>query len=289
MPYYAPQTLEDALKLKDDLKSQLKPIAGGTDLMVAIEKGRLEPPPNILNVLNLKELDFIEEENEWIHIGAVTNQTKITEHPLVKLHAPALIDAIVTIGGRQIRNMATLAGNIVNASPAADTVPVLVALDAQLQIQSSSQTRSVSVREFITGVGKTQLSENELVTRISFKKPAQISYSVFKKLGKRASMNIAAANSVVRLDFDSDKKVNLARVVLGSVFPTPLVIEDAQQLLEGQQLSEDRIKKVAQLAQDASRPISDVRASAEYRKAIVEIYIRRSLNEIWELVNANHS
>jgi CO/xanthine dehydrogenase FAD-binding subunit len=261
---YSPATLAEALRLLAEGGDAVRPLAGGTDAMVKYKDGLWQPKAWV-NLLGLRrELAFIRREGEVLEVGALTSFTELLGSPLIREGAPLLAKAVRTIGGPQIRNMGTLGGNIGTASPAGDSLPALYALDARVVINASKE---LPIAEFITGPGHTALKPGELITSVKFAVQPTWEQSTFEKLGLRAAHAISIASVAVRY-----QPSQMARVTLGAVAPTVLRVPYAEDaLLNGDYAA------AAAAARAAARPISDVRASAEYRKAMAGALLTRGL------------
>ena len=271
--YYRVKTLDEALELIDKL-DDFKVIAGGTDLVMDLRIGRYKPR-NIVDISNIRELDYIVDEGDKIRIGALTKLQEILESPIVKTKAPVLAEAIYQMASWQIRNIATIGGNLCNASPAADTAPPLMVLEAQLKLASKTGTRTVPITEFFLGPRKTVLKKNELLTEIIIPYEKDVGASMIK-LGRRNSftLSVVAVAALVKVE---DNKFKDVRVALNSVAPTPVRAKSVEKSLIGKEVTLENIEEAAKLVVNDISPISDVRASAEYRKEMSIILTRDSL------------
>jgi len=271
--YYRVETLDEALELIDKL-DDFKVIAGGTDLVMDLRIGRYKPR-NIVDISNIRELDYIVDEGDKIRIGALTKLQEILESPIVKTKAPVLAEAIYQMASWQIRNIATIGGNLCNASPAADTAPPLMVLEAQLKLASKTGTRTVPITEFFLGPRKTVLKKNELLTEIIIPYEKDVGTSMIK-LGRRNSftLSVVAVAALVKVE---DNKFKDVRVALNSVAPTPVRAKSVEKSLIGKEVTLENIEEAAKLVVNDISPISDVRASAEYRKEMSIILTRDSL------------
>ena len=271
--YYRVETLDEALELIDKL-DDFKVIAGGTDLVMDLRIGRYKPR-NIVDISNIRELDYIVDEGDKIRIGALTKLQEILESPIVKTKAPVLAEAIYQMASWQIRNIATIGGNLCNASPAADTAPPLMVLEAQLKLASKTGTRTVPITEFFLGPRKTVLKKNELLTEIIIPYEKDVGTSMIK-LGRRNSftLSVVAVAALVKVE---DNKFKDVRVALNSVAPTPVRAKSVEKSLIDKEVTLENIEEAAKLVVNDISPISDVRASAEYRKEMSIILTRDSL------------
>jgi len=271
--YYVPLSLEEAITLLEKLDSPAL-LAGGTDIIPGIRLGKFRPD-TIISLKKLKpELSYIKREGDVIKIGALTSLRDIEKSELIKNAAPVLHEAVSQIASVQVRNMATIGGNLCNASPAADTAPPLLVLDAEVAAFSSSGERIIPIKEFFLGPGKTVLRKGEILREIRLK--PEEGGAMFLKIGRRRGEDIAVASAASLLKIENSTIVK-ARVALGSVAPTPIRAYEAEKLLKGEMPREELFEKAATKAAEESSPITDVRASAEYRKKIVKVLVRRSL------------
>jgi len=274
--YHTPTSWEQAVALLQELGEGARPLAGGTDLMILIERGQISPG-------HLISLDRIAGWNDLrlngeLHLGAGTTYRQLERRlPREDPHA-ALVEAARQIGGVQIRNVATVAGNFCNASPAADAVPPLLTMDASLVLIGPAGTREVPADEFVTGPGQTILQAGELLKEIRVPPLPGGTATAFLKAGRRAAMEISVVCVAARLSL-ADGVCQAARIALGAVAPTPLRAREAEAALEGRSVTAGSVREAARLAAQATRPISDVRASAEYRRHLSELMVRRALEQ----------
>jgi len=279
--YWKPENLLDAVSLLANMEDQARPLAGGTDLLVKMKKGPINWK-GIVNLKGLTELKGINYEGETITIGALTQISSLIENPLVSIHFPVLVDAARSLGTPQVRNLATIGGNLCNASPAADVALVLLMYEARLQIMGPSGSRKVPVQEFYVGPGQTVLQQGEILTTVEIDLPPLNSKGVFYKHGKRKSHEIALVNVAVLLTSQPEtKQITRARIAVGSVASTQLRIKDAEDSLTDSLATLSAFEKAAKLAKEAVNPIDDVRSTASYRKQMVGILTRRALQEAW--------
>jgi len=276
MPHYEyprPTTLDQARELMAATPGA-RFIAGGTDLLVQLRKQRLPEPPALISLRNIEALASIHAEGE-VRIGSGALLTDIAMHPAVRAHFPALVASIDALGSRQIRNVATLAGNLCNASPAADAAPPLLVYEARVEVIGPGGARAIPIDEFFTGPGQTSLADGEVVTAIAIAAPAAGASSTFMRKG-RVKMDLAIASVAVLLQWDGTRCTR-ARVAAGSVAPTPLRLPEVEGMLEGSSLDDQTIERAAGLARAAIRPITDLRSTADYRRALVGVYVKRAI------------
>lgn len=277
--YYLCENIEEAVYHLKRFGGEARVIAGGTDLLLQMEAGH-QHAPALVDITRIKELREITRQNKRIFIGAAVTFRQIIHSELIHQHASHLVSAAQMIAGRQIRNAATVVGNIVNASPAADSAPVLYTLDAHVHfINEQSIKCEVPIIQFITGVGKTILPRGGLVTAISFPLSENGWRMGFRKLGLRRSMAIAIVNTAFAL-FETDGLIQEARIAFGAAAPTPLRAVQAEQALIGVPLRDAARSDAPELARFAASPIDDFRASANYRLHMIENLLRQELGKL---------
>ena len=279
--YWEPGNLLEAVSILANMGDQVRPLAGGTDLLVKMKKGPINWR-GIVNIKGLTELKGINYEGVTITIGALTQISSLIENPLVRIHFPVLVDAARSLGTPQVRNLATIGGNLCNASPAADVALVLLMYEARLLIMGPSGSRKVPVQEFYVGPSQTVLQQGELLTAIEMDLPPLNSKGVFYKHGKRKSHEIALVNVAVLLTQQpGTKQIARARIAVGAVASTPLRIKDAEDSLTDSLATLSAFEQAAELAKQAVNPIDDVRSTASYRMQMVGVLTRRALVEAW--------
>jgi len=254
-----------------------RPIAGGTDLMVQIT-GELAPPPDrVLDLWRLDELRGINYDNGWLVMGALTTYTEIRGSELCHKHLPALVEAAATIGAAQIQNRGTLGGNIANASPAGDTLPVLLATDARIVLGSAAGERAVPAADFWTGYRQTARRPDELVVRVAIPL-ARGRHVRFRKVGTRRAQAISKV--VMSLSWREDAGVwRDVRLALGSVAATPIRAKETERVLEGAAPRRETADHAAATVANEIQPIDDVRSTADYRRAVTARILHRLLRE----------
>lgn len=252
-------------------------LAGGTDLMVAVNLKRLFPEKLIY--LGHCGLDRIERAGENLVIGAAATLTSVIGSEAVKKSAPLLVEACGSIGSPAVRNAATLGGNICNASPAADGAVALLALGAEVVAVSRRGERTVALKDFFTGPGRTVLQPNELVKEFRIPVHQRNTRCGWSKIGQRKAEIIGIASAAICLQLE-DGKCSDARIALGAVAPTPLLTSKTSGMLEGMALEGKLIGEVARATAEETAPIDDIRASAWYRKQVVAEMVQRILETI---------
>jgi len=276
--YHCPATLEEAVHLLEHLGENAAVLAGGTDLIPRMRSGAARPEA-IVDISRLDTLHQLTLNGNQLHIGPLVTHAELAASALVQNVAPALAAACATVAAPAIRSRATIGGNLANASPAADTAPPLLAADSTLLLASHRRSRRVPVRDFFVGPGKTVLRDGELITAISVEALASRSSSVFAKFGKRNALAIAVASVAVYVAIDPGSRMpSEARIALGSVGPTPFRAYEAEEILcAGPAGAPGTIGEVARCAADAAQPISDVRASADYRRLLTSVLVERAV------------
>jgi xanthine dehydrogenase iron-sulfur cluster and FAD-binding subunit A len=267
--FFVPSSLAEALRLKAEWGAKAKFVSGGTDMLVDLDSGR-QPPCPLIDLSRVDELNFIRREANGLRIGGGVTHAQIIKSVEIAEVAPVLARAALEVGSPQIRNRSTLSGNIVTASPAADTVPPLLALDATLELTGINGKRELPLADFITGFRQVALAEDELISSIFIPYVRNFRQGVFLKLGLRQAQAISVVSVTVVLEFDPNNLVSKAAIALGSVAPTVVRAIQAESLLVGKTLDTALIQAAAELALYAASPIADVRASAGYRRAMVK-------------------
>jgi carbon-monoxide dehydrogenase medium subunit len=270
--YHKPKTLEEAFRLRKE-KPGAAFIAGGTDVMVQIKNRELRPS-DLISLRNIPGFARI-EVNGGARIGALTTIADIVQHSALGRSFPVLVEAARSIGSVQIRNVATIGGNLCNCSPCADMALPLLVHEAKLRLQSSETTREVPIEEFFKGPGESCLLANEIVTEICLAPPDKNVQAVFLKKG-RVKMDLSVASVAVLLEMDGDL-CRKARIAAGSVAPVPLRLRAVEEILEGSILSEKIIRNAQRLSEESVSPITDIRSSEDYRRQIVGVFVKRGL------------
>ncbi len=279
--YFAPTSLDQAVeRLKG---GNVTILAGGTDLTPQSQAGRIKFRETLMNIRHIPQLTGITLEGDEIRIGALATITEIMEHPLVREHLPALIEACDHFASDQIRNAGTIGGNICNASPAGDTLVPLLVLDACVELASMPEAKlyrhCMPISTFFTGPGKTRKSLCELVTGVRIPVPGANHISRFYKHGTRPALDISTISIGVAGTL-KDGVLSNVRVAFGAVAPTPLRATATESALEGRHLDAATIEAAAIAARDEVNPIDDVRATAWYRKEMIHNMTKRMLENV---------
>jgi xanthine dehydrogenase small subunit len=278
-PSESPTRLEAAYALLADASAApWRPLAGGTDLMVQMTGEIGEPPERVLDIWALDELHGIAVEGGALVIGALTTYTELRESPVVAEFVPALVEAAATIGAAQIQNRGTIGGNVVNASPAGDTLPLLLALGAELVLGSTAGERTVAADEFWTGYRSTAREPNELLlsVRIPLERDRQ---ARFRKIGTRRAQAISKVVMALAWKSADDDAWTDVRLALGSVAPTTVRAPATEAVLEGARPTRETADAAAAALTAELEPIDDVRSTADYRRLVAGRVLHRLIRD----------
>jgi carbon-monoxide dehydrogenase medium subunit len=281
--YQAPRSLKEALEILDRHGEKAGVLAGGTDIIVQMKQG-VRRPACIVDVKMIPELNVLDwKQEEGLRVGASVPISRLLALPVVWEKYAVLAQACSGIGSMQLRNRATLGGNICNAAPSADSAPSLLCLGAKAAFVSSSGRRVISLEEFFLAPGETARSQRELLTEILIPTPASLSGGCYLKHATRERMDIAVAGVAAFLSLSApSRKLNSVKIALGAVAPRPLRAIQAEGVLTGSGLNRKDIEAAAEQAAKEAAPISDLRASAGYRSEIVRVLTRRTLYKACE-------
>ncbi len=280
--YFLARSVEEAVSALKEGDGAARIIAGGTDLILEIERGVRAGIDTLIDITRIPGLDRITEDDQGlIHLGPLVTHNHVVASPLIREKAYALLQSCWEVGSPQIRNRGTVAGNLVTASPANDTISPLMAYDARLVLASARGERTVALSDFYTGVRKTVMAPDEMITDIYFRAPENNQLSYFIKTALRKAQAISVINITVLLTF-AGEQVEAAAITLGAAAPTIIHAKDAEAFLVGKLLTAEVIDQAAALTADAAQPISDVRGSADYRDYMIGVIAKRAL---WALHN----
>ncbi len=271
-----PKTLEEALQMKAEYGSDVCVYAGGTDILIRMKRGVLSPK-YVMYLGGVDGLSYVGfDSSSGLRIGAMATLTEIAENKEVRSLYPALFNAVNLMATGQVRNKATLVGNICNAAPSADTAPPLIAYGADVVIRSLKGERVVSAEEFFTGPGATVLSPDELVTEIRVPIQEEGSFTSYVKFSHRSMVDIAVVGVASKVVRDNGTCGDV-KIVLGAVAPTPMRAKKAEEFVKGKVLDEGVAEEAGAIASQEARPITDVRATEEYRRHLVGVLTKRAL------------
>jgi CO/xanthine dehydrogenase FAD-binding subunit len=271
-----PRSLTEALEMKRDYGEKVKVLAGGTDLLVLLKERKIRTDA-VMSLHNLRELDFIRAERQGVTLGALVSHNAAATSSIVRQKFPDLAEACAQVGATQIQNLGTIGGNLCNASPAADTAPPLLLMDAQLTLASTRGERRIAIHDFFLGPRQTVLQADEILKEIFIPQITGRRGATYLKLGRRQAMEIAIVGLGVAIHLNgSDQVVSECRVAMGSVAPTVVRARGAEAILRDRAITNDLVDEVAAVAAEAARPISDVRASAQYRLDMIRVLCRQA-------------
>ena len=275
LTYESPSSIDEAVKLLTVAGCDAKVLAGGTDLLVQLRTGMIKPS-QIIDIKNIPETAVITEENGGYRIGACVAGAVLSEHDGMKNSWPGVVEALELIGSTQIQGRASMGGNLCNASPAADAVPAMIAADAICTIAGPNGRREAKVEEIVTGPGQTSLADGEMVVDFFFPAPPPRSGDAYLRFIPRTEMDIAVVGAGVSLTLDDSGVCTAARVALGAVAATQLLVEDGAAALIGNKLDDAAMDKLAAAASAACKPIDDKRGTIEYRTKVAGVLARRA-------------
>lgn len=274
--YFEPQTLDEAVALLAQYNGRANVLAGGTDLLVEI-KEHIKSPDFLVNIKKIPGLDSLSyDEEQGLRIGSTTTVRAVELSPIVREKYAGLAEAARQLGSIQVRNRATVAGNICRASPSADTLPPLIADGATIKLHGIGGERTMPLETFFTGPGQTLRRSDEVLVEIAVPSPAPKTGKAYIKHGRRVAMELATVAVAVALTLMGETCTQ-ARIVLGAVAPTPLRAPRAEAILQGQIIHDQIILAAAKAAQETARPIDDVRSSAAYRSEMVYVLTQRAV------------
>lgn len=278
LEYLKPKTIDDALAILSKYKGEAKILAGGTDLLIKIKK-REETPQYLVGLKNIPHLDYIKyDEKQGLRFGPLVTIHTIENFPLIREKFPILSQAASTMASAQVRNMGTIIGNLCSAVPSADMAPGLIVLGANLEIVSAMGKRTIALEYFFTGPSQSALGSDELVVGVQAPNPPPNSGMAYIKHTLRAAMELAIVGVGVLITAQNGICSEL-KICLGAVAPTPVRATKAENILKGKALSAELVKRAAQAASEEACPISDIRASAEYRKEMVRVLTQRAIDK----------
>ena len=280
--YLNASSIDEVTRVLQEERERARVVAGGTDLILELERGVRKDIKTLIDVTRIPNLDQITlDEDDVIHLGPLVTHNHCAASKLLRERAYPLARAAWEVGAPQIRNRGTVAGNLITASPANDTITPLMALHASVTLLSTRGERNIPLKDFYTGVRKTVMQADEMLVDISFPAMKKTQRGSFIKLALRRAQAISVVNVAILLDLKADT-VKSASITLGAVTPTILHAEDAETYLTNKKLNDKNIAEAARLAVEASKPIDDIRASAAYRREMVRVCTKRGLTALRE-------
>jgi len=280
---FFPKTVQEALSLLKKYNGKARVFAGGTDLLPKMK--RREVVPQYLIALNgIRDLNFIKyEKGKGLRIGAATTLSEILESPIIQKYFPILTETVAQMASMQVRNVGTMAGNLCNAVPSADTAPPLIVLGAQLKLVGIQKQRTVPIEGFFKGPDRTILGPMEIVSEIQISSPTGKGSGAYMKHTLRREMDLSIAGVAAYLFRDpKDNTCKDIKIAMGAVGPVPMRAKKAEAILRGKRLSDDLIESAAMIASEESKPIDDIRSSAEYRREMVKVLTKQAIKQCLE-------
>jgi carbon-monoxide dehydrogenase medium subunit len=285
--YEAPRSVEETVALLQGANGAARILAGGTDLLAQMKVGVVSPEL-LVDVKKVPELTTIEQTSDGgFRVGAAVCGAVLSEHAALAAAWPGVVEAAGLIGSAQIQGRASLGGNLCNGSPAADSVPALIAAGARCVIAGPSGSREIAVEDVVVGPGRTTLAPGELVVAFLLPAPGPRSGDAYLRMIPRTEMDIAIVGAGVRLQLDESGTCTHARVGLGAVAPTPLRVDAAGEALVGSRLDDDALAAAAAAASAAANPIDDKRGTVAYRKQVAGVLVRRAAKIAFERAGGN--
>jgi len=270
------EKLEEACSLLSKYGDGARVLSGGTDLLVKM-KHKMVTPDYLINIKGVPGLNTIgQDKGNGLTIGALTTLQAVKNSPIIKGRFAVLYDASSVLGTRQVRNLATIGGNLCNASPAAECAPALLVLEAKVRIFGEKGYRTVELKDFFIGPGKTVLGYDEILTDIHIPEPTENTGGVYLKHSTRR-IDVAMVGVAVVVQMDENRFEDI-RIALGAVGPTPFRAEKAEELLRGKEVSDELALKAARTASEESFPIDDIRGYGNYRKEMVETLVKQAID-----------
>jgi CO/xanthine dehydrogenase FAD-binding subunit len=278
--YFRPKTLKEALKILRNERGKV--LAGGTDLLVKMKDGLIYPE-SVIDITLLEELRNIRQRDGRVEIGALATLSMVASSQIIQLRAPHLAESARLIGSPQIRNMATIGGNIVNASPAGDSIPPLYTLNSELILESENEKRVVKIEDFFSGPGVSSIRPHELLTAITFPFPEEPFFSFFKKVGQRKALAISKISlAFLGVIEEQGRSFRDVRISLGAVAPTVIRARRTEDFLKGKIIDQKVLEEVSGLCAEETKPISDIRSTSVYRRKVSGELLKKGLVEFTE-------
>lgn len=278
--YHKPQTVDEVISLLEVHAEKARVLAGGTDLLLQLKR-KITSPEHLISVKELQELRGVEKTSESIKVGALTTLSALEKDNFFRDECPVLAETASKMASPQIRQLATVGGNICNSSPSADLLPPLIALGTKVNLIGGQGERTMLLEEFFTGPGENKMKKGEVLTGITIPRSSlEESKVCYMRHSIRQGHDIALVGVAVMVKMADDNQVEDAKIVMGAVAPTPVRALEAEDVIKGEIASEALFIKAAQLATAAASPIDDLRASASYRRQIVNTLVYRGLEKL---------
>lgn len=275
--YLKPRSVEETSLLMGQHIGEAKILAGGTDLLIAMRYQEISPK-YLIDIKGISDLRYIQySEDEGMRCGSLSTICDIGDSRIVKERFPDLQQATLSIGTPQIRNRGTVGGNLCNASPAADLVPSLIVLESEVTLVKSGKTRILKLEDFFVGPGQTVIEQDEILSEIRVPVPPRNSQGCFSKLGRTRMGDLSTVSVAVRITFGANSKCECVKIALGAVAPTPLRSKSAEDFLIGKMINDQVSETAGRWAMEDCQPITDVRASRDYRREMVKVLTSRAV------------
>lgn len=272
--YLEPSTLPEALSLLHQYDGRAKILAGGTDLVIQMKQKKLTPE-YVINLKKISGLDYIDYNGQWLRIGPLVTHSMVASSPVIQKNFPMLADACLAVGAPQTRNRGTLAGNLCNASPSADTPPALIALGAKLKMESSEGERVMNVEDFFSGPFATALKNSEMLTEIKIPSLPARSGGAYLWVPKVTAVDETLVGVGVLLTLNSDKRCTEARIGLGSVGPAPIRAHKTEEFLKGKRIEPKLFAEAGEVSASEVSP----RSRGDYRREMIKVSVKRALGQ----------
>ncbi|HVI42072.1 MAG TPA: xanthine dehydrogenase family protein subunit M [Anaerovoracaceae bacterium] len=279
--YYEPTTALECCRILKEYGSDAKVLAGGTDVVPRL-KNKIWRPKAIVSICKLPDIDTIAVQKDSLELGAAARLRRISLDKSLEKDYRVIMEAAGNVSSMQVRNIATIGGNACNASPSADAIQGLMAMDAKAVIAGSDGIREVAIEDFFTGPGTTVLKEGEFLLKFKIFAPKAGTGAVYKKFAIRGDTDISIVGVACQLILQKDGTIEDARISLAAVAPKPIRASEAEKLLTGKKLTEELINQAGEAAANSCAPITDQRATAEYRKQMVGVWTRHAVEEAAE-------
>lgn len=276
---YEPTSIKEACEILNKYCDNARVLAGGTDLLVDLKQDRVTGIEHVVSLHRIPGVRDITEDKDGISIGAMVTPNMAARNGAIEKKHPALVDAVRSMAAYQIRNMATVVGNIASAVPSSDLAPFFVAVDAEAELSTGDETRRAKVREYFLGPRKTVCGRAEILTRLIIPEPPPYQGASYQKFALRGGNALAVAGVAAMLRLGGDGTLADACVVLGAVAPIPDMARRTNEFLRGKRPSDRVLAEAGRMAREEARPITDIRGTVEYRRELVEVLTKRALAE----------